>query len=86
MELMKAMAAEKFIGEADVYLAHIWVMDMQSVGYDFPKVLADKTSDPFRLAKSLFSAQWMLIFFLLRPSRVATIIPTHPLPHGEPIF
>lgn len=76
------MAAEKFIGEADIYLAQRWVMDLQSVGYDFPKVSVYKTSDPFRLAKSLFSAQWMLTVFLLRPSRAAAVIPTHLLPHS----
>ncbi|KAF8951652.1 hypothetical protein BGZ52_010451 [Haplosporangium bisporale] len=40
VELMEAMAAEKFIGEADVDLAQRWVKDLLSVGYDFPKVLA----------------------------------------------
>ncbi|KAI9236926.1 MAG: hypothetical protein BYD32DRAFT_462048 [Podila humilis] len=38
VELMKAMAAEKFIGEADVNLAERWVNDLQRVGYVFPKV------------------------------------------------
>ncbi|KFH71703.1 hypothetical protein MVEG_01998 [Podila verticillata NRRL 6337] len=40
VELMKAMAAEKFVGEADVDLAERWVKDLQSVGYVFPKVSA----------------------------------------------
>ncbi|KAI9240719.1 MAG: hypothetical protein BYD32DRAFT_458529 [Podila humilis] len=38
VELMKAMAAEKFIGEADVDLAQRWAKDLQSIGYVFPKV------------------------------------------------
>ncbi|KFH71706.1 hypothetical protein MVEG_02001 [Podila verticillata NRRL 6337] len=38
VELMKAMAAEKFIGEADVNLAQKWVKNLESVGYKFPKM------------------------------------------------
>ncbi|KAF9180313.1 hypothetical protein BGZ51_006295, partial [Haplosporangium sp. Z 767] len=38
VDLMKAMAEEKFIGAADVDLAERWVKDLQKVGYVFPKV------------------------------------------------
>lgn len=40
VELMKAMAGEKFIGEADVDLAQRWIKDLQIVGYKFPRVAA----------------------------------------------
>jgi len=40
VELMKAMAGEKFIGEADVDLAQRWIKDLQSIGYKFPRVAA----------------------------------------------
>ncbi|KAG0036009.1 hypothetical protein BGZ82_004832 [Podila clonocystis] len=38
VDLMKGMAENKFIGDADVDLAKRWVKDLQSVGYTFPKV------------------------------------------------
>ncbi|KAF9375959.1 hypothetical protein CPC16_000440 [Podila verticillata] len=40
VELMMAMAAEKFIGDADVDLAQRWIKDLQSIGYKFPRVAA----------------------------------------------
>ncbi|KAG0247777.1 hypothetical protein BG011_000926, partial [Mortierella polycephala] len=38
VDLMKAMAKEKFIGAGDVDLAERWVKDLQRMGYVFPKV------------------------------------------------
>ncbi|KAF9897140.1 hypothetical protein BX616_006111, partial [Lobosporangium transversale] len=38
VDLMKAMAKEKFIGEGDVDLSERWVRDLQNVGYNFPDV------------------------------------------------
>ncbi|KAG0043384.1 hypothetical protein BGZ83_011470 [Gryganskiella cystojenkinii] len=38
MHLMKGMAENKFIGEADVDLAQRWVKDLKSIGYVFPNV------------------------------------------------
>ncbi|KAF9934697.1 hypothetical protein BGZ67_003758 [Mortierella alpina] len=38
VDLMKAMAQNKFVGAEDVDLVERWVKDLQSVGYVFPKV------------------------------------------------
>ncbi|KAF8950051.1 hypothetical protein BGZ52_003934 [Haplosporangium bisporale] len=38
VDLMKAMAENKFVEYADVDLAERWVKDLKSVGYKFPKV------------------------------------------------
>ncbi|KAF9216089.1 hypothetical protein BGZ59_011100 [Podila verticillata] len=50
VELMMAMAVEKFIGEADVDLAQRWIKDMKSVGYVIPKVATPFSSKAVELS------------------------------------
>ncbi|KAF9335993.1 hypothetical protein BG006_010048 [Podila minutissima] len=58
VDLMKGMAENKFIGDADVDLAKRWVKDLKSVGYVFPKVLR---YDPLAVKTSLDAVQQPLI-------------------------
>ncbi|KAG0080846.1 hypothetical protein BGZ92_000455 [Podila epicladia] len=54
VDLMKGMAENNFIGDADVDLAERWVKDLQSVGYVFPKV---SNYDPVAVETSLKAVQ-----------------------------
>ncbi|KAG0038418.1 hypothetical protein BGZ83_003093, partial [Gryganskiella cystojenkinii] len=54
IDLMKAMAENKFIGEADVDLAKRWVSDLRNVGYEFPKV---SSYNPLTVQTSLNKAR-----------------------------
>ncbi|KAF9315390.1 hypothetical protein BG003_003098 [Podila horticola] len=54
VDLMKGMAENKFIGDADVDLAERWVRDLQSVGYVFPKV---SHYNPYAVKTSLKAVQ-----------------------------